>query len=128
MDTYTSGILRQRLAALGLHGRALDAAFDATAAVIDPDDLRIVVTGLGVAAPLGVGVAPFWQRMCAGESGVGLVQGLDIGDAAVRIAAQVPDFVPQDFMDAKEARQLHGVPWRMHNSPSPTTTGIALGR
>lgn len=106
MDTYTSGVLRQRLAALGLHGRALDAAFDATAAVIDPDDLRIVVTGLGVAAPLGVGVAPFWQRMCAGESGVGLVQGLDIGDAAVRIAAQVPDFVPQDFMDAKEARRL----------------------
>jgi 3-oxoacyl-[acyl-carrier-protein] synthase II len=68
--------------------------------------LRIVVTGLGVAAPLGIGVDAFWRRMCAGESGVGLVQGLDIGDAAVRIAAQVPEFVPQDYMDAKEARRL----------------------
>jgi 3-oxoacyl-[acyl-carrier-protein] synthase II len=106
MDTYTSGVLRQRLAALGLQGHALDAAFDATAAVVDPDDLRIVVTGLGVAAPLGIGVDAFWRRMCAGESGVGLVQGLDIGDAAVRIAAQVPEFVPQDYMDAKEARRL----------------------
>jgi 3-oxoacyl-[acyl-carrier-protein] synthase II len=106
MDTYTSGVLRQRLAALGLQGHALDAAFDATSAVVNPDDLRIVVTGLGVAAPLGIGVDAFWRRMCAGESGVGLVQGLDIGDAAVRIAAQVPAFVPQDYMDAKEARRL----------------------
>ncbi len=106
MDAYTHGILRQRLAALGLQGAALDAAYAATAAHVDPDDLRIVVTGLGVAAPLGVGVEPFWSRMCAGESGVGPVQGLDIGDAAVRIAAQVPNFVPQDFMDAKEARRI----------------------
>ena len=106
MDTYTSGILRQRLAALGLQGHALDVAFDATATVTNPDDLRIVVTGLGVAAPLGIGVDAFWRRMCAGESGVGLVHGLDIGDAAVRIAAQVPEFVPQDYMDAKEARRL----------------------
>lgn len=106
MDNYTRGVLRQRLASLGLHGAALDAAYDATAAHVDPDDLRIVVTGLGVAAPLGVGVDVFWARMCAGESGVGPVQGLDIGDAAVRIAAQVPNFVPQDYMDAKEARRI----------------------
>lgn len=39
MDTYTSGVLRQRLAALGLQGHALDAAFDATSAVVNPDDL-----------------------------------------------------------------------------------------
>ena len=103
---YTRGILRQRLASLGLRGVALDAALDATVESVDPDDLRVVVTGLGVAAPLGVGVDLFWQNMLAGKSGVGPVTVCDPGDAAVRIAAQVPDFDPREFMDAKEARRI----------------------
>ena len=103
---YTRGILRQRLASLGLRGMALDAALAATVDSVDPDDLRVVVTGLGVAAPNGVGVDLFWRNMLAGKSGVGPVTVCDPGDAAVRIAAQVPDFDPREFMDAKEARRI----------------------
>lgn len=103
---YTRGILRQRLASLGLRGVALDAALAATVDSVDPDDLRVVVTGLGVAAPNGVGVDLFWRNMLAGKSGVGPVTVCDPGDAAVRIAAQVPDFDPREFMDAKEARRI----------------------
>ncbi len=103
---YTRGILRQRLASLGLRGVALDAALDATVESVDPDDLRVVVTGLGVAAPNGVGVDLFWRNMLAGKSGVGPVTVCDPGDAAVRIAAQVPDFDPREYMDAKEARRI----------------------
>ncbi len=103
---YTRGILRQRLASLGLRGVALDAALDATVESVDPDDLRVVVTGLGVAAPNGVGVDLFWKNMLAGKSGVGPVTVCDPGDAAVRIAAQVPDFDPREYMDAKEARRI----------------------
>ena len=103
---YTRGILRQRLASLGLRGVALDAALEATVDSVDPDDLRVVVTGLGVAAPNGVGVDLFWKNMLAGKSGVGPVTVCDPGDAAVRIAAQVPDFDPREFMDAKEARRI----------------------
>ena len=103
---YTRGILRQRLASLGLRGVALDAALEATVDSVDPDDLRVVVTGLGVAAPNGVGVDLFWRNMLAGKSGVGPVTVCDPGDAAVRIAAQVPDFDPREYMDAKEARRI----------------------
>jgi 3-oxoacyl-[acyl-carrier-protein] synthase II len=103
---YTRGILRQRLASLGLRGVALDAALEATVDSVDPDDLRVVVTGLGVAAPNGVGVDLFWKNMLAGKSGVGPVTVCDPGDAAVRIAAQVPDFDPREYMDAKEARRI----------------------
>ncbi len=103
---YTRGILRQRLASLGLRGVALESALEATVDSVDPDDLRIVVTGLGVAAPNGVGVDLFWKNMLAGKSGVGPVTVCDPGDAAVRIAAQVPDFDPREFMDAKEARRI----------------------
>jgi 3-oxoacyl-[acyl-carrier-protein] synthase II len=103
---YTRGILRQRLASLGLRGVALESAIEATVESVDPDDLRVVVTGLGVAAPNGVGVDLFWRNMLAGKSGVGPVTVCDPGDAAVRIAAQVPDFDPREYMDAKEARRI----------------------
>ncbi|MCX6016822.1 MAG: beta-ketoacyl-ACP synthase II [Chloroflexales bacterium] len=103
---YTREKLRQRLASLGLHDVALQSALDTLVATVDPDDLRVVVTVLGVAAPNGVGVELFWQNMLAGKSGVGPVTVCDPGDAAVRIAAQVPDFDPREYMDAKEARRI----------------------
>jgi 3-oxoacyl-[acyl-carrier-protein] synthase II len=98
--------LRQRLAAIGLQGAQLDAAVAAALDVMDPDDQRVVITGLGVAAPLGVGVETFWANMLAGKSGVRPVSLYDIGDAPVHIAAEVPDFDPRNFMDLKEARRI----------------------
>ena len=98
--------VRQRLLTVGLQGAQLNAAVAAVLDMSDPDDGRIVVTGLGVAAPLGVGVDTFWANMLAGKSGVRPVSLYEIGDAPVRIAAEVPDFDPRNFMDLKEARRI----------------------
>lgn len=98
--------VRQRLLTVGLQGAQLDAAVAAVLDLSDPDDGRIVVTGLGVAAPLGVGVDTFWANMLAGKSGVRPVSIYEVGDAPVRIAAEVPDFDPRHFMDLKEARRI----------------------
>lgn len=105
-ERYAAGAIRQRLRAIGMTGTQLDEAVAAVRDGVDPDDERIVITGMGVAAPLGVGVPTFWSNMLAGKSGVGLCTLYDIGDAQVRIAAQVPDFDPKLYMDAKEARRI----------------------
>jgi 3-oxoacyl-[acyl-carrier-protein] synthase II len=70
------------------------------------EDQRIVVTGMGVVTPLGIGLDTFWDGLVAGRSGVGPITLCDPGDAASRIAAEVPGFDPRAFLDAKEARRL----------------------
>jgi len=72
----------------------------------DEEDGRVVVTGMGVVTPLGIGLAPFWQGLEAGRSGVGPVTLCDPGDAPVTIAAEVRGFEARDYMDAKEARRI----------------------
>ncbi|HWX50440.1 MAG TPA: beta-ketoacyl-ACP synthase II [Roseomonas sp.] len=51
---------------------------------------RVVVTGMGIACPLGVGVAHVWQRMLASESGIGPITLFDAKDLPARIAGEVP--------------------------------------
>jgi 3-oxoacyl-[acyl-carrier-protein] synthase II len=51
---------------------------------------RVVVTGMGVACPLGVGVEPVWKRLVAGESGIGAIQSFDTADLPAKVAGQVP--------------------------------------
>ena len=51
---------------------------------------RVVITGMGVACPLGVGVEKVWQRLLAGESGIGAIQSFDTKDLPAKIAGQVP--------------------------------------
>ncbi len=70
------------------------------------DVTRAVVTGLGAVTPLGIGVDALWEGMIAGRSGVREIQGFDASDLDVRIAGEVPDFVPGDHMDAKKARRM----------------------
>ena len=53
---------------------------------------RVVVTGLGVVAPNGVGKEAFWSACVAGRSGVGPIRTFDAASHPVRIAAEVPDF------------------------------------
>ncbi|MFM8593441.1 MAG: beta-ketoacyl synthase N-terminal-like domain-containing protein [Chloroflexota bacterium] len=67
---------------------------------------RIVVTGLGAVTPLGIGVDAFWEGMTSGRSGIREIQHFDTSRLAVRIAGEVPDFVPGDFMDAKAAKRM----------------------
>ncbi|HMO57269.1 MAG TPA: beta-ketoacyl-ACP synthase II [Roseiflexaceae bacterium] len=70
------------------------------------DDQRIVVTGMGLVTPLGIGLQAFWEGIAAGRSAVGPITLCDPGDATCRIAAEVPNFDPRDFLDAKEARRV----------------------
>lgn len=67
---------------------------------------RVVVTGVGAVTPLGVGADVFWPRMRAGESGIGPITLLDATDYPTRIAGEVKDFNPEDWLDRKEARRI----------------------
>ncbi len=68
-------------------------------------DRRVVVTGLGVVSPLGIGADRFWNAMMEGRSGVGRITAWDPTGLETQIAAEVRDFDPTDFMDRKEARR-----------------------
>ncbi|MDB5372405.1 MAG: fabF [Belnapia sp.] len=51
---------------------------------------RVVVTGMGIACPLGLGVERVWKRLVAGESGIAAIQSFDVKDLPAKIAGQVP--------------------------------------
>jgi 3-oxoacyl-[acyl-carrier-protein] synthase II len=70
------------------------------------EDERIVVTGMGVVTPLGIGLDPFWNNLVEGRSGVGRITLCDPGESPSTIAAEVKDFQPRDYMEAKEARRV----------------------
>jgi 3-oxoacyl-[acyl-carrier-protein] synthase II len=67
---------------------------------------RVVVTGIGAVTPVGTGTEAFWASLLAGASGVGPIQSFDASRLSVRIAAEVRDFDPADWMPRKEARRL----------------------
>ncbi len=51
---------------------------------------RVVVTGMGIVCPLGVGVPHVWRRLIEGKSGIGAIQSFDVSDLPAKIAGQVP--------------------------------------
>ncbi len=53
-------------------------------------DRRVVVTGMGIASPLGLGVEHVWKRLIEGESGIAAIQSFDVTDLGAKIAGQVP--------------------------------------
>src|SRR5262249_57119075 len=65
---------------------------------------RVVITGLGVVAPNGIGKETFWQNLIAGKSAVDYIQAFDASDYPSKVAAEVRDFVPTDFMLARRTR------------------------
>ena len=67
---------------------------------------RVVVTGIGPVTPVGIGVDRFWSSLIEGRSGVGKLEGFDTEKYASRIAAQVHDFRPEDFMEPAEIRRM----------------------
>ena len=67
---------------------------------------RVVVTGLGAVTPLGIGADTYWQGLISGRSGVSPVTLFDCSAIATRIAAQVPDFDPEQYVDRKEAKRM----------------------
>ena len=57
---------------------------------------RVVVTGMGIACPLGLGVEHVWRRLINGESGIGAIQAFDTKDLPCKVAGQVPAGVKAD--------------------------------
>jgi 3-oxoacyl-[acyl-carrier-protein] synthase II len=67
---------------------------------------RVVVTGLGVVSPIGIGVEENWKSLMAGRSGVGPITRFDASDFSVKIAAEVKGFQPDEFIDKKDQKQM----------------------
>ena len=65
---------------------------------------RVVVTGCGAITPLGLNVEDTWRNLIAGISGIGYVSLFDATDYKVKIAAEVKNFNPVDYLDATTAR------------------------
>ena len=66
---------------------------------------RVVITGLGLVTPLGIGTEETWSALCAGKSGVGEITRFDTSAYATKIAAEVKGFNAEDYMPKKEANR-----------------------
>jgi len=74
---------------------------------------RVVVTGIGIVSPLGVGVDHVWKRLIKGDSGISSIQSFDVSDLPAKIAGQVPrgdissgKFNPDDYVTPKDQKKM----------------------
>ncbi len=67
---------------------------------------RVVVTGLGIMSPLGLEVDRFWENLISGKSGVSRIDRFDVEKIASKIAAQIRDFEPENYIDFKQAKRM----------------------
>src|SRR3989440_2193348 len=110
---------------------------------------RVVVTGMGLVTPLGIGLERVWGRLIAGESGIRAIQSFDVSDLPSRVAAQVPrgdkssglfnadDWVPpkdQRRMDdfivyamAAAAQAVEDAGWQPSDEEERERTGVMIG-
>ncbi|MBE6083476.1 beta-ketoacyl-ACP synthase II [Sporanaerobacter sp. PP17-6a] len=67
---------------------------------------RVVITGIGPITPIGIGKEKYWNSLIEGKSGIGKITCFDAEDFSVKIAGQVDDFCPEDYMDKKQAKKM----------------------
>jgi len=74
---------------------------------------RVVVTGIGIVSPLGVGVEHVWKKLIKGESGISSIQSFDVSDLPAKIAGQVPrgdissgNFNPDEYVTPKDQKKM----------------------
>lgn len=67
---------------------------------------RVVITGLGPVTPVGIGKEKFWNSLVEGVSGISYITNFDTEDYTSKIAGEVKDFQPEDFIDKREARKM----------------------
>jgi 3-oxoacyl-[acyl-carrier-protein] synthase II len=67
---------------------------------------RVVVTGMGLVTPLGIGTERNWEALCAGRSGVRAISRFNASTLAVRIAGEVPDFEAERYIERKDLKKM----------------------
>jgi 3-oxoacyl-[acyl-carrier-protein] synthase II len=67
---------------------------------------RVVITGIGVVSPIGIGKDTFWRNLIAGKSGVDWITAFDPSPYPCKVAAEVRDLNPKDFMSSRSARTM----------------------
>jgi 3-oxoacyl-[acyl-carrier-protein] synthase II len=110
---------------------------------------RVVVTGMGLVTPLGVGLDHNWTRLTNGESGAAIIERFDVSDMPAKIAAQVPrgdgsngTFNPDNFVPVKDQRRIddfivYGISaaveavedsgWKPEEDHDQERTGVMIG-
>jgi 3-oxoacyl-[acyl-carrier-protein] synthase II len=66
---------------------------------------RVVITGCGVVSSLGQDIPTFWNNLLTGKSGVSHIESFDVSEYVTKIAAEVKDFNPEDYMDKKDVKR-----------------------
>jgi 3-oxoacyl-[acyl-carrier-protein] synthase II len=66
---------------------------------------RIAVTGIGLITPLGIGNKESWDAVCKGHSGIKTIERFDPSEHKTKIAGEITNFNPEDFMNPKDARK-----------------------
>jgi 3-oxoacyl-[acyl-carrier-protein] synthase II len=67
---------------------------------------RVVVTGVGLVSPLGIGTGANWEALCAGQSGIGPITRFEASQFSARIAGEVKNFDPLQFVDKKDVKKM----------------------
>lgn len=67
---------------------------------------RVVITGMGIVSPIGTGIEQFYDALKEGKSGIGLVTRFDTEGYDTKIAGEIKDFDPLQYIDRKEAKRM----------------------
>jgi 3-oxoacyl-[acyl-carrier-protein] synthase II len=67
---------------------------------------RVVITGLGLVVPTGIGVQTAWKNVCEGRSGIGRLTRFDPTGFETKIAAEVKGFIPENYIEKKEIKKM----------------------
>jgi 3-oxoacyl-[acyl-carrier-protein] synthase II len=67
---------------------------------------RVVVTGMGLVIPTGIGVETSWKNVCEGNSGIGPLTRFDTNGFETKIAGEVKNFNPESYIDKKEIKKM----------------------
>ena len=67
---------------------------------------RVVITGVGVVSPIGIGKQAFWNGLIEGRSGTKTVSSFEVSSYPTRVAGEITDFDPSDYLPFKQARKM----------------------